>query len=139
MVEDAATADYAGLDIVFFSAGGCDFARAGADGRRRGRDRDRQFVGLARRSRGAAGRGRGQSRTRCARIPKGIVANPNCTTMAAMPVLKPLHEAAGPEAPGGQHLPGRSGAGVAGIEELEGQMRERRRRRHGAGARRRRR
>ena len=29
------------------------------------------------------------------RIPKGIVANPNCTTMAAMPVLKPLHDAAG--------------------------------------------
>src|SRR5580692_5084276 len=28
-------------------------------------------------------------------IPKGIVANPNCTTMAAMPVLKPLHVAAG--------------------------------------------
>jgi aspartate-semialdehyde dehydrogenase len=28
-------------------------------------------------------------------IPKGIVANPNCTTMAAMPVLKPLHDAAG--------------------------------------------
>src|ERR1019366_8297125 len=28
-------------------------------------------------------------------IPKGIVANPNCTTMAAMPVLKPLHQAAG--------------------------------------------
>jgi aspartate-semialdehyde dehydrogenase len=28
-------------------------------------------------------------------IPKGIVANPNCTTMAAMPVLKPLHDLAG--------------------------------------------
>ena len=28
-------------------------------------------------------------------IPKGIVANPNCTTMAAMPVLMPLHRAAG--------------------------------------------
>ena len=27
--------------------------------------------------------------------PKGIVANPNCTTMAAMPVLKPLHDKAG--------------------------------------------
>src|SRR6478735_8492186 len=24
--------------------------------------------------------------------PKGIIANPNCTTMAAMPVLRPLHE-----------------------------------------------
>ena len=28
-------------------------------------------------------------------IPKGIVANPNCTTMVAMPVLKPLHREAG--------------------------------------------
>ena len=28
-------------------------------------------------------------------LPKGIIANPNCTTMAAMPVLKPLHDAAG--------------------------------------------
>ena len=28
-------------------------------------------------------------------IPKGIVANPNCTTMAAMPVLTPLHRAPG--------------------------------------------
>ena len=27
--------------------------------------------------------------------PKGIIANPNCTTMAAMPVLKPLHDEAG--------------------------------------------
>ncbi len=25
---------------------------------------------------------------------KGIIANPNCTTMAAMPVLKPLHDEA---------------------------------------------
>jgi len=27
--------------------------------------------------------------------PKGIIANPNCTTMAAMPALKVLHEEAG--------------------------------------------
>ena len=39
-------------------------------------------------------------------IPKGIVANPNCTTMAAMPVLKPLHEAAGLKRLVAQHLPG---------------------------------
>ena len=30
--------------------------------------------------------------------PKGIVANPNCTTMVAMPVLDPLHREAGLEA-----------------------------------------
>ena len=29
-------------------------------------------------------------------LAKGIIANPNCTTMAAMPVLKPLHDEAGP-------------------------------------------
>ena len=40
-------------------------------------------------------------------IPKGIVANPNCTTMAAMPVLKPLHLAAGLRLDGGLDLPGR--------------------------------
>ena len=28
-------------------------------------------------------------------LTKGIIANPNCTTMAAMPVLKPLHDEAG--------------------------------------------
>ena len=54
------------------------------------------------------------------RIPKGIVANPNCTTMAAMPVLKPLHDAAGLRAAGRQHLPGgvrRRGDGVAELDE----------------------
>ena len=30
-----------------------------------------------------------------AQRPKGIIANPNCTTMAAMPALKVLHDAAG--------------------------------------------
>ena len=40
-------------------------------------------------------------------IPKGIVANPNCTTMAAMPVLKPLHDEAGLVRLARQHLPGR--------------------------------
>ena len=40
-------------------------------------------------------------------IPKGIVANPNCTTMAAMPVLAPLHREARPDPPRGLDLPGR--------------------------------
>ena len=37
---------------------------------------------------------------------KGIIANPNCTTMAAMPVLKPLHDEAGLVRLDRQHLPG---------------------------------
>jgi aspartate-semialdehyde dehydrogenase len=56
-------------------------------------------------------------------IPRGIVANPNCTTMVAMPVLKPLHDR-------GQLLSARvatyqavSGAGLAGVDELDEQAR----------------
>ena len=41
------------------------------------------------------------------RPPKGIIANPNCTTMAAMPVLAPLHRAAAARPPPGRDLPGR--------------------------------
>ena len=40
-------------------------------------------------------------------IPKGIVANPNCTTMVAIPVLKPLHDEAGLTPAGRLDLPGR--------------------------------
>ncbi|WP_291453248.1 aspartate-semialdehyde dehydrogenase, partial [Actinomyces sp. ICM47] len=55
--------------------------------------------------------------------PKGIIANPNCTTMAAMPVLKPLVEAAG----GIKRLfvssyQAVSGSGRAGVAELTGQI-----------------
>src|SRR3981081_2266708 len=35
------------------------------------------------------------NRAALSRVTKGIVANPNCTTMVAMPVLKPLHDEAG--------------------------------------------
>ena len=66
----------------------------GAQGGGRRRRGDRQLVGLADGPGRAAGRLRGQPRGR-ARPPKGIIANPNCTTMAAMPVLEPLHAAAG--------------------------------------------
>ena len=57
-----------------------------------------------------------------ARIPKGIVANPNCTTMAAMPALKPLHDAAGLRRLGVSTYQAVSGGGVAGVEELLGQV-----------------
>ena len=48
-----------------------------------------------------------------ATIPKGIVANPNCTTMVAMPVLKPLHVGGRADPPGREHLPGGLGRGSA--------------------------
>jgi aspartate-semialdehyde dehydrogenase len=58
------------------------------------------------------------------RIPKGIVANPNCTTMVAMPVLKPLHDEAGLRRLVVSTYQAVSGAGQAGIDELEDQLRK---------------
>src|SRR5688500_162095 len=51
---------------------------------------------------------------------KGIIANPNCTTMAAMPVLKPLHDAAGLERLIVSSYQAVSGSGIAGVDELLG-------------------
>ncbi|TYL54885.1 aspartate-semialdehyde dehydrogenase [Nocardioides sp. BGMRC 2183] len=51
---------------------------------------------------------------------RGIIANPNCTTMAAMPVLKPLHEEAGLVRLIASTYQAVSGSGVAGVEELAG-------------------
>jgi aspartate-semialdehyde dehydrogenase len=55
-------------------------------------------------------------------IPKGIVANPNCTTMAAMPVLKPLHVAAGLLAMTVSTYQAVSGSGREGVDELADQL-----------------
>ncbi|MAG04485.1 MAG: aspartate-semialdehyde dehydrogenase [Acidimicrobiaceae bacterium] len=55
-------------------------------------------------------------------IPMGIVANPNCTTMAAMPVLAPLHAEAGLRALVVSTYQAVSGAGLSGVEELSGQV-----------------
>ncbi len=55
-------------------------------------------------------------------IGKGIVANPNCTTMVAMPVLKPLHDAAGLEGLVVATYQAVSGSGLAGVAELEEQL-----------------
>jgi aspartate-semialdehyde dehydrogenase len=55
-------------------------------------------------------------------IPKGIVANPNCTTMAAMPVLKPLHLAAGLRSITVATYQAVSGAGREGVDELANQL-----------------
>ena len=55
-------------------------------------------------------------------IPKGIVANPNCTTMVAMPVLKPLHDAARLRRLVVASYQAVSGAGQAGVAELTDQL-----------------
>jgi len=122
VVEDAATADYAGLDIVFFSAGGDTsrelapkVAAAGAiviDNSSAFRSDPEVPLVVAEVNPHALDV-----------IPKGIVANPNCTTMAAMPVLRPLHAAAGLKRLTVSTYQAVSGGGVAGIEELEGQIR----------------
>ena len=57
------------------------------------------------------------------RPPKGIIANPNCTTMAAMPVLAPLHRAAGLQRLVVATYQAVSGSGGAGVAELDGQVR----------------
>src|SRR5205807_3836978 len=57
-----------------------------------------------------------------ARLPKGIVANPNCTTMVGMPVLKPLHDEAGLRRVVVSTYQSVSGAGLAGVAELEEQV-----------------
>jgi aspartate-semialdehyde dehydrogenase len=57
-------------------------------------------------------------------IPKGIIANPNCTTMVAMPALKPLDRAAGLEALIVSTYQSVSGAGLSGVDELELQLKD---------------
>src|SRR5690606_1858194 len=57
------------------------------------------------------------------KLAKNIIANPNCTTMAAMPVLKPLHDEAGLVRLIVSSYQAVSGSGLAGVEELYGQVR----------------
>ena len=121
VVEDVATADLSGLDIVFFSAGGETsrqyaprFAAAGAvviDNSSAWRKDPEVPLVVAEVNAHAL-----------SSLPKGIIANPNCTTMAAMPVLKPLHDAWGLKRLFASTYQAASGAGVAGIEELAGQV-----------------
>jgi aspartate-semialdehyde dehydrogenase len=119
-VEDAATADYAGLDLALFAAGATlskqlapKVAAAGAtvvdnsSGWRH--DVDVPLV-VAEVNAGAL-----------ESIPKGIVANPNCTTMVAMPVLKPLHDEAGLRRIVVSTYQSVSGGGLRGVGELERQ------------------
>ncbi|MGW0971762.1 aspartate-semialdehyde dehydrogenase [Streptomyces sp. NPDC002516] len=119
-VEDASTADYAGLDIVLFSAGGATSKALAEKVASQGavvidnssawrKDPEVPLVVSEVNPHAIADR------------PKGIIANPNCTTMAAMPVLKPLHEEAGLEALIVATYQAVSGSGVAGVAELHGQ------------------
>ena len=123
VVEDADTADYSGIDIAIFSAGGSTstalapkVVAAGAivvDNSSAWRmDPDVPLVVSE------------VNPQALDHIPKGIVANPNCTTMAAMPVLAPLHKEAGLVKLLVATYQAVSGAGVAGVSELESQVRK---------------
>ncbi|WP_326612241.1 aspartate-semialdehyde dehydrogenase [Streptomyces scopuliridis] len=119
-VEDASTADYSGLDIVLFSAGGATskalaekVAGQGAvviDNSSAWR-RDPEVPLVVSEVNPHAIKNR----------PKGIIANPNCTTMAAMPVLRPLHAEAGLTALVATTYQAVSGSGLSGVAELHGQ------------------
>ncbi len=121
LVEDVATADPAGIDIALFSAGATGsrahaprFAEAGAvviDNSSAWRmDPDVPLVVSE------------VNPHAIEVLPKGIIANPNCTTMAAMPVIKPLHEEAGLERLIVSTYQAVSGSGLAGAQELLGQV-----------------
>ena len=122
LVEDAATADLTGIDIALFSAGGASskalapkYAAAGAiviDNSSAWRmDPDVPLV-VSEVNPQAIGEAR-----------KGIIANPNCTTMAAMPVLQPLHAEAGLRRLIVSSYQAVSGSGLAGVKELDEQVR----------------
>jgi aspartate-semialdehyde dehydrogenase len=122
VVEDAATADPAGLDVALFSAGATSskelaprFAAAGVtviDNSSAWRmDPDVPLVVSEVNPHAIA-----QAR-------KGIIANPNCTTMAAMPVLKPLHVEAGLVRLVASTYQAVSGGGLAGVNDLDVQAR----------------
>ena len=123
VVEDTATADFSGVDIAVFSAGGGTslefapkFAAAGAvvvdNSSAWRKDPDVPLVVSEVNGADVVNR------------PKGIIANPNCTTMAAMPALKPLVDHAG----GLERLfvssyQATSGSGIKGVRELAAQVR----------------
>lgn len=123
VIEDAETADVSGLDIALFSAGATSskalapkFAAAGAivvDNSSAWR-MDPEVPLVVSEVNPEALRS----------IPKGIVANPNCTTMAAMPVLMPLHAEAGLVRLVASSYQAVSGGGLAGVNELDEQARK---------------
>ncbi|MFP5416103.1 MAG: aspartate-semialdehyde dehydrogenase [Actinomycetes bacterium] len=120
-VEDTATADFSGLDIAIMSAGATmsreyapKVAAAGAtvvdNSSAWRKDADVPLVVSEVNPEDAQN------------PPKGIIANPNCTTMAAMPVLKPLHDKAGLTRLRVATYQAVSGSGVKGVEALAAQV-----------------
>ena len=122
VVEDAATADVSDLDVALFSAGASTsrelaprFAEAGAiviDNSSAWRMHPEVPLVVAE-----------VNGDQVANAPLGIIANPNCTTMAAMPVLKPLHDEAGLVRLVASTYQAVSGGGLAGVDELDRQAR----------------
>ena len=121
IVEDTATADFSGIDIALFSAGATSsreyapkVAAAGAivvdNSSAWRKDPDVPLVVSE------------VNPHALDSIPKGIVANPNCTTMAAMPVLKPLAVEAGLVRLVISTYQAVSGGGLAGVDELATQV-----------------
>lgn len=122
-VEDASSADPSGLDIALFSSGATSsrelaprFAAAGVtviDNSSAWRmDPDVPLI-VSEVNPGEIANAR-----------KRIIANPNCTTMAAMPVLKVLHDEADLIRLVVSTYQAVSGAGLAGVDELDKQIRE---------------
>jgi len=120
VVEDAATADVSGLDVALFSAGASSsrelaprFAAAGAmviDNSSAFRmDPEVPLIVSE------------VNPEEIRNAHKRIIANPNCTTMAAMPVLKPLHDAAQLVRLIASTYQAVSGAGLVGVDELDKQ------------------
>jgi len=120
VVEDAATADVSGLDVALFSAGATSsrelaprFAAAGAmviDNSSAFRmDPEVPLIVSE------------VNPEEIRNAHKRIIANPNCTTMAAMPVLKPLHDAAQLVRLIASTYQAVSGGGLAGVDELDKQ------------------
>lgn len=123
-VEDAATADPTGLDIALFSAGATTsralvpkFVEAGVivvDNS--SAFRKDPAIPLV------VSEVNPEAMDAVIEARRGVIANPNCTTMAAMPVLKPLHDEAGLVRLIASTYQAVSGSGVAGVEELAGQV-----------------
>ena len=126
VVEDAAGADPSGLDIALFSAGAATsraqaprFAAAGVvviDNSSAFRMDPSVPLVVSEVNPGAVLGVDGTVRP--------IIANPNCTTMAAMPVLKPLHDEAGLVRLIASTYQAVSGSGLAGVDELDKQVRQ---------------
>lgn len=122
VVEDVATADYSGIDVAVFSAGGAasleyapKFAAAGAvvvdNSSAWRKDPDVPLVVTEVNPEAIVNR------------PKGIIANPNCTTMAIMPVVKVLADEAGLTNMVVNSYQAVSGSGLAGVNALANQTR----------------